>query len=573
MFSILYINILMIKSKINRKGGDRNSMDMLTKIQNISSLNTLDKSDILINSDEYIKERNALFIKSINIKNIPSIYKHKIIQIFKNFKDTNNGLIIGDISPDIKELYTDILTKRGGKSIKLLTGGGIPINTKNKTILSELNTYCRDISSRDGINDETDIQDFINNPTTSTSIIRNNEYNNLRSCIDNTTPKNFSIDISCNPRYNYFSGNEDDSSDYNFTKSYDCFDYNKDIVTAYEANYYTERNKNAIENFITKQKEYIKSLGIREKRIIQDYTNNNSFRFYCQYKNPNYPNRIDNLSFGDAFYVQIYEIFEDNKFNGKYSNLSNILGDTNLKKYNEWLNNNRIERNTESKINLDGDDWNIVLDKFILDLNNIIINAPPVEEEIYCYRGVTKHYIKGGIDAADICIFGDKCLTRSFISNRISSFSLDFNTSLKIYNLDPSNDDKALYRIAILPQCRVLYIEQLTECSGELEIIAPSNSIFYYSFDNFTNSELIPSIYYNNINKKYGICPDIELNSFDSVLAFTPQYQIPDITKAIEIARNTSINFSKGYLIDQESDQQPSDIDDKLLDLCKSIIK
>ena len=35
-----------------------------------------------------------------------------------------------------------------------------------------------------------------------------------------------------------------------------------------------------------------------------------------------------------------------------------------------------------------------ILEQFIKDINNIILKAPKTESEIYCYRGVNKHYIQ-----------------------------------------------------------------------------------------------------------------------------------------------------------------------------------
>jgi hypothetical protein len=550
-----------------KRGGDKvidihsNSIlttnsDFLQQQYNLKMTDTVSEESLInIRNNDSIIEKNKLFAKFLTteenikiIKNIPSIYKSKIIQIFKNFKDTNNGLIIGEISDEIKELYTDILTNHD-ESIKLLTGGGTPINTKNIDILRQLNTYCRDIS-RYGINDENDIQDYFTNPR-SMSIINNDEYSDLRNCIESRISENFSINISRNPRYNFFSGNKDDYVTHNdITKSYDCFDYNKDIVTAYEANYYTKRNKNAIENFITKQKEYIESLGIREKRIIQDYTNDSSFRFYCEYKNPKrVANWINNRNFGDAFYVQIYELFTDASTDN--ATLQNIFGH-NAINYEEWLSGNRIGNTIQSVINLTDEKWYNVLDKFMKDLDNVIINAPPIEEEIYCYRGVSDHYIMNGQPSEPIELSdnnGKTIYTHSIISNRLSSFSLDFYTSYRFYNRG-LNPKSALYKIAILPQCRVLYVEQLSVCDGEFEFIAPSNSIFYYKVDD-KGSDLVPLYCYNNISKKYGICSSRNaIRSFDSILAFTPQPELTDDIKnnALKIVEKTQELFQQGYL-------------------------
>jgi hypothetical protein len=536
----------MYKKKNRIKKGGR--LEILQS-KNTTYYTELDKIQLTTNHtierDIYsINENNTLYGTLLSTdennkinENIPLIYKQKIIQIFENYKATNNGLIIGNIPDEIKKMYENILTNH--KKIKYLNGG-ISINTSDINILNELNDYCRDIDGKD----ETDISNYINNNGNN----KIDKYNNLKQTInDNQIPINNSLTIDRRPIYNYSSGKIDTyESTYRFfpniQKSYNCFEYNKDIVTAFESNYYSTRNINAIEKFIIKQKEYIDSLDIRKKRIIQDYTNDNSYTFYREYINKK-SNWINHRKFGDAFYIQIYELYPND--------FSYIIGNPNMT-YDIWINNKRIDNFEEqSSILLSPDKWEIVLDKFMEDLNEIIMNAPPIEEEIYCYRGVTSHFITGGNSSTPVKLTDSSILTHSIKSHKIYSFSLDFNVAYKFYNLGNS-DDKAIYRITILPQCRVLYVEQLSIFKGELEFIAPNNSIFYYNIDNATNTELKPSIAYNNITKKYGICPNIGFYSFDSVLAFTPQPdEITDemIHKAINIAINTAKNFTHCSLI------------------------
>jgi hypothetical protein len=194
----------------------------------------------------------------------------------------------------------------------------------------------------------------------------------------------------------------------------------------------------------------------------------------------------------------------------------------------------------------------------MMDLDAIIMKAPSVKKPIYCYRGVTSHYIKGGEDA-DTSIFhsmedirnNTTHKMKSFVSTRLSSFSLDFNVS-KDFLSNSTNDDRSLYRITILPLCKVLFVAQLSVFSNEVEIIAPSKSIFYYNID-INGNDLSPVVSNNNITKKYGICSpqDESFNSFDSILAFTPQPRDIDISYVRSILNdlnNNNINESDEFL-------------------------
>jgi hypothetical protein len=475
-------------------------------------------------------------LENISIDNfsnkIPLIYKLKLFQIFKNYKYTNKGVILGD-SDEKKD------NKSGGRNNIITTschykkrGGASLDNYTSPDIYRELLNYCT-------LNPdcEIDINNFINGQPD--SII--STYSNLRIFIDtNKDQKEYRHIIPIDPTYSYSNCTKDGS--YNITKEYSCYEYNKNIITAYESNFYTDRNTRAINNFIKQQQEYLKTLPIESKRIIQDYTNQTSFAYYCNYlteisgtsvENPNWR---DIKNFGDAFYTQIHKLHSD------------ILNGTN---YNVWLANDRKPETDQFNLHtFTNEQWNKILEDFMKDLNDIIIEAPPVEEEIYCYRGVSDHYIKNGFGSDIITIENEKYNMRPFKSSRLSSFSLDFNVSKEFYDICRNKPNKCLYRITILPHCRVLYVAPLSVYKNEIEILAPSNSTFYYNFNNSTDRDLNTSMCYNNIKNKYGICSkdDNSFNSFDSVLALTPQPERKDIDKCKEIISKTFSNFSTSFL-------------------------
>ena len=289
----------------------------------------------------------------------------------------------------------------------------------------------------------------------------------------------------------------------------------------------------------------MKNLPKESKRIIQDYTNQTSFAYYCNYLTEISGTPVENTdwrdikNFGDAFYTQIHKLYPD------------ILNNTD---YKAWLDNDRKPDTADFNLHyFNNEQWNKILEHFMKDLNDIIIKAPPVEEEIYCYRGVSDHYIKNGVGSDIITIENENYNMRPFKSSRLSSFSLDFNASKEFYNICGSNKpNKCLYRITILPHCRVLYVAPLSVYKYEIEILAPSNSTFYYNFDTSTGVDLNTSMCYNNIEKKYGICSkdDNSFKSFDSVLALTPQPQPKprDKDKCKEIVSKTFENFGSSFL-------------------------
>jgi hypothetical protein len=474
-------------------------------------------------------------LENISIDNfsnkIPLIYKLKLFQIFKNYKYTNKGVILGD-SDEKKN------NKSGGRNNIITTschykkrGGASLDNYTSPNIYRELLNYCTL-----NLHCEIDINNFINGRPNSIS-----RYSDLSYFIyTNKEEKEYSHIIPIDPTYSYSNCIEDGS--YNIPKGYSCYDYNKNIITAYESNFYTERNKRAIDNFIKQQQEYLRTLPIKSKRIIQDYTNQTSFAYYCNYLTEISGTPVENAdwrvikNFGDAFYTQIHKLHPD------------ILNITN---YNAWLATDRKPETADFVLhNFTNDQWNKILEDFMKDLNDIIIEAPPVEEEIYCYRGVSDHYIKNGVGSDIITIENENYNMRPFKSSRLSSFSLDFNASKEFYNICGNKPNKCLYRITILPHCRVLYVAPLSVYKYEIEILAPSNSTFYYNFDKSTDDDLKTSMCYNNIEKKYGICSknDNSFNSFDSVLALTPQPEQKDIDKCKEIVSKTFSNFSTSFL-------------------------
>ena len=470
-------------------------------------------------------------IKEINLNSfidkIPKKIKNAIITAFENYKLTNNGVIFCD----------------NNKSYK--TGGATLNQMSEQILIAQLQTYCRTVD-----NDNLDIQKFIDNISTIPSTL--STMNDLKIFINNNKSQSIKeINFLYNPRYEY--GNVttiiDNAVENKHLKRYKYHEYNEDIVLAYEKNFFEDRNINAITRFIDKQKTYLEGLTIREKKIIQDYTKPESFDYYKYYKNivdsDRYiPGWRTNNFFGDSFYHQIHELINEGR-------LPVTLSQRQIDIMNSP---NRLPANDQTEIVLNDNQWQMVLDKFMEDLNKIILKAPPVEEVIYCYRGVSAQYITGGpLEQQNILeLIQQKPKVRSFVSNRLGSFSVDFNTSKQFYDDLRDTvyaDTRCLYRTTIMPGCRILYVAPLSLVPQEVEFISPINSKFLYNIDQTTNNEIQPTLSNNNIKKSYGICSKVNerFRSLDIVLAFTPQPQ-NDLDNIRTVLGNIGEDAIDGYL-------------------------
>jgi hypothetical protein len=135
-----------------------------------------------------------------------------------------------------------------------------------------------------------------------------------------------------------------------------------------------------------------------------------------------------------------------------------------------------------------------------------------------------------------------------FISDRISSYTLDFTVAHAFSggNYIIAGKRNCVYRTAIMPFSRVLYVAPLANCE-EYEIISPTDSIFVYK------NQLKKS--YNNITIENGLFSkdDNSFDSTDNILLRTPQpdgFDIPN-HKIIEIInKNIQLALTK----DDETD-------------------
>ena len=481
---------------------------------NPSELNIINQTpQYMKDLDKYYNKNNLKRlhqeeIKKINlntyIDKIPEKIKNAIITAFKNYKLTNNGVIFCDSSKSCK---------RGGATLNQMS---------EQNLIDQLQTYCPSVIHRNS-DDNIDISNFIVHLDNGNSILK--EFPLLKGFIHTNRNHHSNIeDFSYNPKYEYQNVTTaiNNITDNKVHKEYYYHDYNKDIVEAYEKNFFEARNITTIKAFIVKQMDYLKTLNNIERKIIQDYTKPESFDYYKLSKSTNQDDIVKfrdyNKNFGDSFYHQIHTL----QNNGTIPR--QVLDQAKIDSINSPT---RLPATGLSPITLNEDEWRLVLDKFMTDLNEIILKAPPVEDVIHCYRGVSVQYITGGQPYHEnnlLQFFNrDNLKIKSFVSNRLGSFSVDFNTSKQFYddlaNNPLFNDKRCLYRTAIMPGCRILYVAPLSLLSYEVEFISPVDSKFLYNID------LSPTLSNNNIDREFGICSreDEQFRSFDIVLAFTPQ--------------------------------------------------
>jgi len=343
-----------------------------------------------------------------------------------------------------------------------------------------------------------------------------------------------------------------------YNLEYKYYDYNKNIVESFQKKF-IENNQN-IQNLIISHMNYINfNLDARAKYVINDYTNPQGYSFYAKYYKsglnnwfqiykglapsvripssgqtiePEYINH--RFMFGDAFYHQIKQYMDECLI--PYIEATILAGnrdiiDQNLLTfYDDYrgrrfsFNDRRNTMNEQSHFHniLSQEDWNYIFYMYECELNQIILNAPKTTAPIEVYRGTDRH------------VFVNQYATNNpnislnfYLTARPTSFTIDYTIAKSFYLSNSGAIDgynvkstACLYRTNILPGCSLLFIEQLTTCTGEYEFIVASNTCIIdpEGFDERTNasSSLLPSSHeysissnqnlkYNNIKNSTGI--------------------------------------------------------------------
>ncbi len=212
------------------------------------------------------------------------INKYLLAQINK-FAHTNNGVLLTKEENPYKgggltALYKSIhklspnTTTTTNQSADLFY-----LTFTNETTNTLIQTYCTNVK-----NDSEELSTLFNEETSDHKehVINESEYNEIKKIIQSSHEYNKQVVINNNPVYDYKRCNPSYNPDNNFIIDYTYYDYNMRIVTAYEEKFLN--NVHYMDVFIDKQQKYIDKLSLADKRILQDYTkNDSSFLMYLKW--------------------------------------------------------------------------------------------------------------------------------------------------------------------------------------------------------------------------------------------------------------------------------------------------
>ena len=428
-----------------------------------------------------------LFIKLCK-KNKEFSY-NRLDTIFNNYRITYYNNFIYNKPYDTKTLIlTEILINKKKKS-----GGTYDSN--------EYYHFCMD----NGNKDADVIKDYLNSDDKSIEIF--DKYPKVKKIIDNSSKELKKIEVIIDSKVGYVS-----------KSIYKYYDYNKDLVLAFEKNFID--NIENMNKYIHKQNIYLNSLSYDDKYVIFDYTNKISSSVYKKFKNNNKEWMEDIKNIGDAFLPQIYNVI-GNDSNQKLPTIRNS--------------------NSKSLFDLDIKTWIKVLNTFTDDLDKIIRKSPKLEDDIYCYKGCANYDYNSGV-------YNDKDMfilkLFKFTIPIPSSFTLSYKVAKYYY--DMKIGFPILLRTTIMKGCNALFISNIGDISEkyDFEIVIPSNSIIAKS----DTSNWLYGINYNDNeddNDNIGLCHTSKhkVSASDIIITSTePKKEINTRLKLLLINKPISIS-------------------------------
>jgi len=505
------------------------------------------------NADDLKLQNDVLTLEEL-VKYYPNIKNDQLNKLFKG----GDSLLDSRINDQVKsqyDLYCDYIQSKSDTFIR-----------RRDDIRTTCNEFIKNIIQHGNIVIDNPPGGRIELPNL-TSFIKSNytEHNNnikidigykyIFNSIDNIQ-YNYRVGSSVSSIMEPYDYEQDGLASYNLEYKY--YDYNKNIVESFQKKF-IENNQN-IQNLIISHMNYIKfNLDARAKYVINDYTNPQGYSFYAKYYKsglnnwfqiykglapsviipssgqtiePEYSNH--RFMFGDAFYHQIKQYMDECLI--PYIEATILAGnrdiiDQNLLTfYDDYrggrfsFNNRRNTMNEQSHFHniLSQEDWNYIFYMYECELNQIILNAPKTTAPIEVYRGTDRHVFVNqyATDNPNISL-------NFYLTARPTSFTIDYTIAKSFYLSNSGAIDgynvkstACLYRTNILPGCSLLFIEQLTTCTGEYEFIVASNTCIIdpEGFDERTNasSSQLPSsdeysissnqnLKYNNIKNSTGI--------------------------------------------------------------------
>ena len=285
---------------------------------------------------------------------------------------------------------------------------------------------------------------------------------------------------------------------YIFQKHFIYHNYNKSLILGYENGLYY--NKENYQPFIDRQAQYLSKLNIINKRAIRDFTKQAVSSDYISAYNFN---RFDIAAadkyIGDSFayFICMYIInFIDIEPHLR-ANIGIIEDFLNKYKTDTLPKGNRLCHQIYYQV-LTNEDWLIILNMYLTNLNLIIYNAPKVETNLFVYRGAANNYMQHDDTVANTTIYN---------STQISSYSINYEAAKEFYlqGMAGGGDNATMFRVLITPDTNALFIAPLSDgLHHEMEIITlKSQLLSVYNLDHIiAPDDAFKAVEdgYNNIN-------------------------------------------------------------------------
>lgn len=298
--------------------------------------------------------------------------------------------------------------------------------------------------------------------------------------------------------YNVTNINHAIQGRYIFQKHFIYHNYNKSLILGYENGLYY--NKENYQPFIDRQAQYLSKLNIINKRAIRDFTKQAVSSDYISAYNFN---RFDIAAadkyIGDSFayFICMYIInFIDIEPHLR-ANIGIIEDFLNNYKTDTLPKGNQLCHQIYYQV-LTNEDWKIILNMYLTNLNLIIYNAPKVETNLFVYRGAANNYMQHDDTVANTTIYN---------STQISSYSINYEAAKEFYlqGMAGGGDNATMFRVLITPDTNALFVAPLSDgLHHEMEIITlKSQLLSVYNLDHIiAPDDAFKAVEdgYNNIN-------------------------------------------------------------------------
>jgi hypothetical protein len=285
---------------------------------------------------------------------------------------------------------------------------------------------------------------------------------------------------------------------YIFQKHFIYHKYNKSLILGYENGLYY--NKENYQPFIDRQAQYLSKLNIINKRAIRDFTKQAvSSDYISAYNFERFNIATADKYIGDSFayFICMYIInFIDIKQHLR-ANIGIIEDFLNNYKTDTLPKRNQLCHRIYYEV-LTNEDWKIILNMYLTNLNLIIYNAPKVETNLFVYRGAANNYMQHDDTVANTTIYN---------STQISSYSINYEAAKEFYlqGMAGGGDNATMFRVLITPDTNALFVAPLSDgLHHEMEIITlKSQLLSVYNLDHIiAPDDAFKAVEdgYNNIN-------------------------------------------------------------------------